>query len=480
MAQWAGGLSWERVPDAVRQVAAACVIDTFGVALAGSATDPARTALALCEAQAAGPSTVLPAVAGALGGGLAHEVAPGMRGSMQQAAFANAVAAHALDFDDNCYAGFVHGSAVIVPALLACAEAADARGTDMLTALVAGAECEYAVGAATRGLLYDKGWWTTGVLGPIGAAVACGKLLGLDAPRMAHALALAVGMASGTKSCFGSDAKPLMAGKAAQSGVQAAMLARAGASGPADPLSHAYGFAALYNQGVLDVQAMSSLGDRWYMLAPGLDIKRIPVCLSSHAAVDVLRELIAQHGVRAQDVESVVCDVPPIVVANLRHEMPRTPSEARFSMQFAIGMTLLDPDWGLPALAPEQVTRADLRDLMRRVRMQTGPSWDDPARQEQAPEGAVVQVRMRDGTTLEGRRDKALGSAAHPLSAAQLARKFMDCATPVAGEQRALRLLSWLQAVDGPARVRSLFEILAAPSPADAAGERSAWGASDA
>jgi len=130
-----------------------------------------------------------------------------------------------------------------------------------------------------------------------------------------------------------------------------------------------------------------------------------------------------QHGVRAQDVESVVCDVPPIVVASLRHEMPRTPSEARFSMQFAIGMTLLDPDWGLPALAPEQVTRADLRDLMRRVRMQTGPSWDDPARQEQAPEGAVVQVRMRDGTTLEGRRDKAPGSAAHPLSAAQPERR---------------------------------------------------------
>ncbi len=188
------------------------------MALAGSATAAARHARALVdEAAPDGGCT-------ALGASRRYDACG--------AAFANGTAAHAQDFDDNCYAGFVHGSAVIVPALLAVGERQDATGADAVSACVAGAECEYAVGAATRSRLYERGWWTTGVLGPIGASMAAAWLLQLDEARTRAALGLAVASAGGMKACFGSDAKPLGAGHAARAGVAGALLAAHGASGP--------------------------------------------------------------------------------------------------------------------------------------------------------------------------------------------------------------------------------------------------------
>lgn len=446
LARWACRLSDAQVPAHVRQTAVSCILDTWGVALAGSASRAAMAARSLCPPDGQGPCTVF---------GLAGGHAPYL------AAFANAAAAHAMDFDDNCYAGFVHGSAVIVPALLACAQAAGATGRQVVTAMVAAAECEYAVGAATRGILYDHGWWTTGVLGPIGASIAAAHIFRLDPDRTHHALSLAVGMASGTKSCFGSDAKPLMAGKAAEAGVMAACLAKAGATAAADPLQGPNGLAARFNDDVFDASALDRLGTEWYLRTPGIDVKRIPVCLSSHATADILRELISRHGFSVAEVARVTCDVPPIVVANLRYGLPDTPEQARFSMPFAVGMTLKDPDWGLPALEPRQLAQDDVRELMRRVKMVTGPCWDDPALREIAPEGARVTIEMKDGRLLQASKDKAAGSPSEPLTEAQMTRKFLDCAAPVTGAGSAGRMLAILQDLDSPTPIQTLFDALA-------------------
>src|SRR5450830_28431 len=119
---------------------------------------------------------------------------------------------------------------------IAMAQKRNASGSDLLTAFIVGSECEYAVGAATNSILYDQGWWTTGVLGPVGACAAAAWLLKLDRKQTASALGLAVAGTGGLKACFGTDAKPLMAGRAAEAGVVAALLAAQGASGPHDAI----------------------------------------------------------------------------------------------------------------------------------------------------------------------------------------------------------------------------------------------------
>lgn len=442
LSEWASGVSATAVPDHIRQIVKACVIDTVGVALAGARTP----------------------VAGLARHFAARNYPPGRseiwgtnnRVSALAAAFCNGAAAHALDFDDNCYAGFVHGSAVIVPAAVAVAQETGATGAELVTAITAGAECEYAVGAAAGQSLYDKGWWTTGLLGPIGAGVAAGRLLKLDARQMRACIGLAVTGAGGAKTCFGNDGKALLAGQASESGVKWASLAANGASGSDEPFTPANGFAGLHNDGVFDTSALAGLGQSWRLESPGIDVKKFPICLSSHAAVDVVATIVAREGFSAEDVEDVLCDVPPIVVANLKYATPVTTREAQFSMEFAIAATLCFGEPGLGQLDMEALRSPAMQALMPRVRMVTGPMWD-AERCEAAPEGASVMIALKDGRRFSGYQSHALGTAVNPIPAAQLRAKFLRCVEPVLGEPATQRLLRALEDLDTDVPVRDLL-----------------------
>lgn len=448
LSNWSAELRFEGIPEPVLSVARRSLIDTLGVALAGTRSAVAQRVRSVALAGAAhGDATVL--------GAPRPLAAPA-------AAFLNTVAGHALDFDDNCYAGFVHGSVVIVPAALAAVQAGGGDGRALLVALVAGAECEYVLAKALGRSLYDVGWWTTSVLGVVGACAATCRALRLDAEITSQALGLALSGTGGMKVGFGNDAKPLLAGRAAEGGVLAALFAHAGCRGPVDAVENSKGLATLMNGGALDTVPLSRLGCDWSLATPGLDIKRIPVCLSSHAAVDALRELRAEHRFEAADVEQVVCDVPTIVVANLVHDRPTDKQQAQFSMPFAIAATLLRGDLTLADLSDSFVLDSVTVAMMTRVRMHTGQRWDDPLLRDLAPEGACVTVQLRDGRRFESFRAKAVGSASEPLSEATLTKKFLACAVPVLGAQRSESLLERLSSVDACASVRELDALLQA------------------
>ncbi|WP_245261613.1 MmgE/PrpD family protein [Ancylobacter sp. FA202] len=450
MAEWGSAARAADIPDRIRAIAQACVIDTVGVALAGAGTPVAGLARQFAVRNAAaGVSEIWGAPA---------------RLSAVGAAACNATAAHALDFDDNCYAGFVHGSAVIVPAAIAIAQETGATGADLLTAITVGAECEYAVGAAAGQDLYDKGWWTTGLLGPIGACVAAGHLLKLDARQMRAGIGLAVAGAGGSKSCFATDAKALLAGEASAAGLTWALLAASGASGPDEPFTHRNGFAALHTDGVFDMAAFADLGRSWRLETPGIDIKKFPICLSSHAAVDVVADIRAREGVSVDEVESVLCDVPPVVVANLAYAAPDTPREAQFSMEFAIAATLCFGAPGVEHLREDVLASPALRALMARVRMVSGPMWNAKRRRE-APEGASITLALRDGRTYSGYQTHALGTAVNPVPPAHLRTKFLRCAEPTLGKAAAQRLLQAFEDLDADIPLRDLLNTALTGSP---------------
>lgn len=443
LAQWGCGVDPDEIPATVRARAKTCLMDTIGVAIAGSQSDAAVFARALCaDGGTRGSSTAFGA---------------SRLFSAQAAAFANGTAAHAFDFDDNCYAGFVHGSAVIAPATLAVGEKTNASGADVITAFVVGSECEYALGAASRNALYEHGWWTTGVLGPVGASMAAARLLHLDAAKTHAALGLALAGTGGMKACFGSDAKALLAGRASEAGVVCAELAHRGASGPEHAIEDKNGFVNLFNDGIFDHSSVAAIGRHWYLETPGVDVKRIPVCLSSHAAVDAVSNLVATHRLDVADIDSIVCDVPPIVRANLKYDSPRTVREAQFSMPFAIAASLRFGSLDLSHLNAQSLKDEALAALMTRVTMRTGPMWDNPGMPARAPEGAHVRVALRDGSHVEAFRDKARGSATDPLPASEVAEKFLACVAPVLGKGRAAGLLACLERLDSRVPLRDLL-----------------------
>jgi 2-methylcitrate dehydratase PrpD len=443
-AAWSSALKLEDIPDAVRKVARDCFVDTLGVALAGAARPVAGKLRALAQANyRSGNATVF--------GGKERMSAPA-------AALVNGAAAHALDFDDNCYAGFVHGSAVMVPAVLAVAEAEDVSGADLLTAFVAGCEVEFAAGDAATPHLYEKGWWTTGVLGPIGAATAAARAMRLDSRQTGYAIGLAVAGAGGAKACFGTDGKPALCGRAAEAGVAAALMAREGCTGPQNAFEDSRGFARLLNDKIFEPGCFDHFGREWRLLKPGVDFKRVPICLSAHAALDAVMDIMTEHRVAAVDIESVTCDVGPVVTANLVYDDPKTPQQAQFSMPFAIGCMLVHGDVSLAELTQPVVDDPKVRTAMRRVKTVTTENWKaGSANAQRYPEGAHVTVTTRDGRTFEHLNGFARGTTARPLSDAEIVSKFMSCASAPLGEQGARALLGKLQSLETVSSTRLLF-----------------------
>lgn len=440
LARWSATVRLADIPLTVQLAAKRCVIDTLGVAIAGSHSDVAAQARAVSRLTAAtGDATVL--------GSRQPLSAPA-------AAFVNGTAGHALDFDDNCYAGFVHGSVVILPAALAVTQMGDLDGAALLTAFVVGAECEYALAKALTRQIYDLGWWTTGVLGVVGACAAACHALGLNAAQTASALGLALTGTGGLKAGFGTDAKILMAGRASEVGVMAALLASHGSQGPLDIVEHSRGLSVMFNDGVL--LPLPALGHEWSLLSPGVDIKRIPICLSSHAAVDALRGILREASFSVDEIVEIVCDVPPIVRQNLIHDAPTQRQPAQFSMPFAIAATCLLEDITLDSLTEAAINRPDLQRLMRRVQMLSSDRWQSDLRVS-APEGAWVSVRCKDGTRVERFCAMPLGSSFNPLSAAQLNSKFLHCAAPVIGADDAHVLLERLDHLERLPKVRALI-----------------------
>src|SRR5438094_951798 len=229
LAEQASAVTYDALPEPVRALARQCVLDYFGVALAG-ADDPLAHILLdeLGEAGGAAQASVI-----------GHKA----RLPALSAALVNGAIGHALDYDDVNLAMPGHPSVAILPGLLALAEVRQSSGREIIAAFVAGYETACRVGMALRPGHYNLGFHATGTVGAFGAAAACAHLLSLDAAMTAQALGIAGTQAAGLKSQFGTMCKPFHAGKASQSGLLAARLAARGFSSRPDLVECEQGFA---------------------------------------------------------------------------------------------------------------------------------------------------------------------------------------------------------------------------------------------
>lgn len=435
LAEWLSSQKTAALPQEILHIAKRSLIDTLGVMLAGSQHHVARRV-----------RETLP-----LAPGSANLVGCTVQTDPITAALINGVAAHALDFDDNCYAGFVHGSAVVVPAALAVADSTGAQGESLLKAIALGSECQYRLGMALNNELYHSGWWTTGMLGSVGACAAAATILDLDTTECANALGMAVVSAAGMKAVFGTDSKALLAGSASQRGVMAVLMAQAGISGPIDAIEHSAGLVALCNNHQLVEKWLQEPPTEWCLRVPGIDIKRFPLCLSSHAAVDALLFLQRQHAFTVAEVAYIECDVPDIVRTNLKYDQPLNAQQAQFSLPFAIAQALLAGEITLSQLETSHVLSPALQELMTRVSYHTSECWKTPERASHAPEGAEITVHLHNGTTYRRFVAQARGTASLPLSDDELSTKFTQCCQPILGRSKTQKLLTGLWHIDNPA-----------------------------
>jgi 2-methylcitrate dehydratase PrpD len=420
LGRWTADLSLAAVPAAAQQAAMRCIIDVVGVTLAGSLTPLAgcvRDHVALQHA--AGDCSVI--------GSASTSSALG-------AALANGAAAHVLDFDDTCYAGIVHGSAAVWPAVLAAGEAGKIDGGELIAAFVAGCEIEYAIGRVLGGGVYR--WWTTAALGVIGAAAGAARALELDAEAAAHAIRLAACQSSGARAVFGTTAKPWLCGRAAQTGLDAALAARAGIGGPAGVFEKDGGFFALFgdggdgSNGGVGADDFATLGERFSLVDPGIAFKLFPVCSAAQAAIEATVTLLAEHGIAGDQVERVRCEVTPFVQSCLMYARPRTVAEAQFSLQFAIGCILAYGRLDLDCLTAERLVDPHLEQAMAKVEMLPSRELFHAGEVSRDHlEAAIVTLHLADRRTVQLHVPAATGMPSNPVSDVRLREKFRDCAT---------------------------------------------------
>ncbi|MBV9252144.1 MAG: MmgE/PrpD family protein, partial [Acetobacteraceae bacterium] len=261
LGKFVADLSPNRLPEEAVRVARMGFIDCIGTMIAGRKEDCVRIMTDVLS-PADGPATL------AFGP---------RKGPAPEVAWINGTAAHALDYDDVGLRG--HPSTVLVPAILAEAEALDASGADMIVAYIAGYETWAELFRRDTGLLHKKGWHPTGLYGAPAAAAACASLRRLDADKAAQAIALGASQSAGLMANFGTMTKPFHAGKAAHAGITAARLAEAGFTASTDAIEHPQGFLnAISPDGTPDRTSPTKAGEEWAILSQGLGIKKYPTC----------------------------------------------------------------------------------------------------------------------------------------------------------------------------------------------------------
>lgn len=408
LAERIAALDPARLPTAVRAVVRNLVLDVVGLCVAARRSDYVR---------AVGESSLAPGRATAIGHSRTFDVAGG--------ALVNGTAAHGEDFDDTFEGGPVHAGAVVVPAVLAVAEEFGADGLAVLKGVVAGVEtiCRLSLVAPMR--VHKAGFHPTSVFGTMAAAAAASATLGLDARRIAHALGIAGSMASGIIEYLadGSWTKRLHAGWAAQSGIRAALLARAGFVGPLSVLEGTHGlFHGFARDSSGDYhQLVDGFGVDWMM--ERLAFKPFACGTMAQPYVDCAIRL-ARRGIAVDSIGEIVCEAAEGTVHRLwdplaSKQAPPNAYAAKFSTPFCIAAGFILGDAGLAAFTEAAVSDPRLRVLAGKIRYVV-----DPANPYPRAFTGHIRATLKTGEVLEERQPHLRGGAEEPLSAAEIERKF--------------------------------------------------------
>lgn len=405
----------EDLDDAVFAAAKTALIDTLGVTLLGSVEESARIVRALpgsCEAP-----------------GAASVCGTDLRTSALDAAMVNGVSSHALDFDDFTEDFGGHPSVPLLPALLAQGEVAGATWREVAAAYAVGVELETRLAHAVHMHHYEKGWHPTATLGVFGASAACAHLLKLDVEHTATALAIAASLASGLKGNFGTMTKPLHVGQCARSGLYAALLAQRGFSANQDVLEHRQGFLAVYNgAGNYDVDKLLA---PWFsppvLLSPGLSIKQFACCGSTHPSISMALALRENNQLESEAIERIGIATHPLRLPHTDKPFPRTPLEAKFSIQYTVARALTSGKVLLADFENDAFLQPEIQRLLAVTEVGADP---DMARRNERCFGAEVSVKLKNGEVLQERTENMPGRGpANPMSEEELRDKFFDCGT---------------------------------------------------
>ncbi|QDO97549.1 MmgE/PrpD family protein [Ferrovibrio terrae] len=425
LAEFTAALCFEDIPAPVLDRAKLLILDSLGVGLASNAYPFA--------------DRVVAGVAVHGEAGTCRLIGRRERLPVRDAALANGVLMHGLDFDDTHLNSIVHTTATSLPCALSFAEQLGLHGRDLLTAYAAGGEAAIRIGLAIDGGFHHVGFHATGVISHFSSAIVAAKLLGLDAAQTMMAQGIAGSTASGIQVFLeeGAWTKRLHPGWGAVAGITAARLAQHGFVAPSRPLEGKFGLIETHLQahagGAKPEAVAAGLGKTWHLADTA--IKPYPVCHFIHGCADAAIEL--HRDLAGEEIEAVEALLPQptlhiVAEPAAQKERPTTDYEAKFSTQFVVAACLLKGGFGLPDLQPAALADPQVLALSARVRCAIDPDTAFPTYFS-----GGVKVTTRSGRQLSRHVRVNSGAGDRALQRDEVIRKFMASASLTVSRQKA-------------------------------------------
>jgi aconitate decarboxylase len=377
----------------------------------------------------------------------------GFRTAPIQAAYANAVAMHVLDFEPMSSPP-THAVSPTLPVALALGEAIEASGREIVTACAKGFEMQGRVLVASS---HDRGslpFHTPGVVGVMGSAVAASHLLGLDARQLANALGMAASRCAGLPANTGSMVKCTHCGNVAAAGLEAAMLSKRGFTAHPGIFEAPHGYVETFFPKHFDYDMLLRFGEPFRFVDPGMAIKFFPSKYPTHFGIAAALRL--RSAVRDAKIARVHIDTPDITDAD--RPQPRSGLEGKFSFQYTVAAALLDGKVGIETFTDERRFRPEMVELLPKIELTRDASRSRDTRNMHV----AVSVTLEDGTTHKQVCERPPGSWGEPIDLEMHRAKVRSCLGVRLGTTDVDRALEWLSNLERlpSAEVQRLMALL--------------------
>jgi 2-methylcitrate dehydratase PrpD len=449
LARFAATTSFDQVPGDVIERIKLSLLDGLGVCLHGSTLPWTRMVHDLVREE---------------GGKAAASVwGSGHRTSLTNAVLANSTAGHAFEMDDIHKESIIHPNSLAVPVVLALAEAdPSVRGRDVALALAVGYEVGLRIGNAATMSLFLNGFHPQGTSGAFVAAAAAGKLLELDAGQMQNALGIAGSMAAGLMAAQeGAMVKRLHAGRAAQGGLMAALLARRGFTGISDVVEAGYGgFLSSFSRTPNPARLLDGLGHDWE--AGKVGFKMYPNVTSIHAALDAFRSILIEERLAASDIGEIHVGCGHMTFVHTAWEYrPAGVTAAQMNMYYGLSVMALRQDVSAADYREDTVADSEVLAFIPRIRIEE----DDELERRGAAfrHAARIRVLATDGRTFTREVLHRRGSPENPVERPDIERKFNSNVERLLKPVARGRLVELCLSLEKLPNVAAINRIMAAP-----------------
>lgn len=384
--------------------------DTVGVALAGAADllDKESSILSLQKSR-----------------GDSRPIGHQMTSSLSDALFINGLSAHFLELDDGVRYGVIHPSAPLFSALIPIAIENDVKWSDFMRGAVCGYESSIRIASALQPYHYSAGYHPTATCCTLGVAVGVAVMLGWDDQTVKDAFSAACVSACGSLKVLEdvSQLKPYNCAKAALNGYMSAVMARAGFTGPSEPLDGDTGFlkmmASSYNEEILT-------GERDYLYLEKIYQKPYASCRHTHPEIEACFKIRTKEGFDFGQIEKVRVTTYKGVIGKHDFKDIHGESSARMSIPYSVAVALATGKAGIAEFAEPYVTDAAILDLTQRVDIIPN---EELSRLVPDKRVAIVDVKMKNGSVFAERVEYPKGEPENPLTAEENYAKFLSMTT---------------------------------------------------